>query len=53
MMDLFGPNYTLLRITKEGESLEFVGESYTYPKSINKDASNYSQYTRTAVNKRR
>ena len=53
MMDLFGANFTLLRITKEGESLEFVGKPYTYPNAINEDASNYSIYTRTAVNKRR
>jgi hypothetical protein len=44
MMDMYGPNYTLLRITKEGDSLEFVGEAYTdTPETISREASSYSQ----------
>lgn len=49
MVDMYGANYNLLRISKAGESLEFVGKPFKYPDTINREASGYSIYSRTVL----
>jgi hypothetical protein len=51
MMDMYGANYTLLRITKDGDSLEYVGKPYEYPETISQEASGYRSYSRTLPTK--
>lgn len=47
MIDMHGAKYNLVRISNEGDSLEFVNKPHKYPNAIDKDASNYSTYSRT------
>lgn len=49
MIDIYGVKHNLVRITKAGESLEFVRKPYAYPDTIDKEASNYSTYSRTLL----
>lgn len=48
-IDMYGAKYHLMRISKEGESLEFIRKPHGYPDAIQKDASNYSTYSRTVL----
>lgn len=49
MVDIYGANYNLLRISKEGQSLEFVSKPYEYPDTLSQEASGYSIYSRTVL----
>lgn len=49
MMDMYGTKHILVRISMEGESFEFVSKSYDYPDAIDKDTSNYSNYSRMSL----
>jgi hypothetical protein len=45
MIDMYGENYHLMRISEGGENLEFVRKPYKYPELIKKEASGYSNYS--------
>lgn len=49
MIDMYGTKHNLIRISKKGENLEFVRKLYDYPDAIDKDASDYSTYSRTLL----
>lgn len=49
MMEMYGTKHILVRISMEGESLEFVSKSYDYPDEIDEDTSNYSNYSRMSL----
>lgn len=47
VMDMYGAERYLVRISEEGERLEFVHNPYEYPEKIEEKASSYCTYTRT------
>ncbi len=49
MFDKYGTKHNLVRISKDGDKLEFVRKTYDYPETIDRDASNYSTYSRTVL----
>lgn len=49
MIDMYGTTHSLVRISKEGENIEFVRQPYAYPDAIDTDASSYRTYSRTLV----
>ena len=49
MTDRSGAKFHLMRIMDDGENMEFVHKQYRYPDAIIKDASNYSNYSRTML----
>ena len=47
MIDMYGTELYLVRITKEGGRLEFVHQPYEYPQKIDETEASYCTYTRT------
>lgn len=51
MFDMYGTNHNLVRISKEGDNIEFVRQTYDYPEKIDKETSDYRTYSRSPLKK--
>jgi len=49
MIDMFGAEHYLVRISKEGERMEFVHKPDQYPERIEENAASYCTYMRTSI----